>query len=101
METHLSQKEKISRGSDDAGKYFRYMTDFVGFTDEDAAIIRDSGLIIEKYIPTIVADFYAHLLRYPPTRKFFMKPDGTIDQEYLQKRMLHLTNFWRRTASGV
>ncbi len=101
MDSHLSQKDKIRRGSEDSWKYFRYMTDFVGFTAEDAATIRESGLIIEKYIPTIVADFYSHLLSYPPTRKFFLTPDGTIDQEYLQKRMLHLTNFWRRTASGV
>ncbi len=45
--------------------------------------------------------FYAQLLRYPPTRKYFMRADGTLDQDYLQLRMVHLTNFWRRTAAGV
>jgi len=48
-----------------------------------------------------VAKFYTHLLEYPPTRKYFLRKDGSIDQEYLQFRMHHLTNFWRRTASGV
>ena len=83
----------------EAYRYFRYMADFVGFSDEDAAAIRESRFIIEKHIPEIVAKFYNHLLTYPPTRKYFLKPDGSIDQEYLQLRMHHLTNFWRRTAS--
>jgi nitrite reductase/ring-hydroxylating ferredoxin subunit len=41
------------------------------------------------------------LLRYPPTRKFFLKKDGSVDQEYVELRMRHLTNFWLRTAKGV
>jgi len=56
--------------------------------------------VIEKHIPSIVADFYANLLRYPPTRKHFLSPDGSLNEDYLQKRRLHLTNFWRRIASG-
>jgi hypothetical protein len=76
------------------------MAEFVGFTQEDAKAIRESGLIIEKHIPEIVSQFYSHLLRYPPTREHFLRPDGTLDQDYLQLRMHHLTNFWRRTASG-
>jgi nitrite reductase/ring-hydroxylating ferredoxin subunit len=101
MGTPLSQEEKVRRGAENAGKYFRYMMDFVGFGADEARAIKDSGLVIEKYIPDIVADFYAHLLRYPPTRTHFLREDGTVDQDYLQKRMHHLANFWRRTASGV
>jgi hypothetical protein len=101
MGTPLSQDEKIQRGAGDSGQYFRYMMEFVGFTPAEADAIRESRLIIEKHLPAIVSDFYAHLLRYPPTRKFFLKKDGSIDQDYLQKRMHHLTNFWRRTASAV
>jgi nitrite reductase/ring-hydroxylating ferredoxin subunit len=76
------------------------MAQFVGLTDQDAAAIKESRLVIEKYIPEIVGKFYDHLLRYPPTRRFFLNSDGSVDQDYLQFRMLHLTNFWRRTASG-
>jgi hypothetical protein len=65
----LSKQEKIQRGAEDAGRYFRYMSDFVGFTAEDAKAIREAGLVIEKYIPDIVAQFYTHLLQYVPTRK--------------------------------
>jgi nitrite reductase/ring-hydroxylating ferredoxin subunit/hemoglobin-like flavoprotein len=77
------------------------MVEFVGFTPQDAEAIKATHLIIEKYIPEIVSKFYSKLLSYPPTRKIFSKKDGSLDQEYLQLRMHHLTNFWRRTASGV
>lgn len=89
------------RGAEDSGKYFRYMAEFVGFTEEDVQAIRQSKPLLEKYLPEIVGAFYSHLLRYPPTRRFFLKKDGTVDQEYLQLRMRHLSNFWMRTAEGV
>jgi nitrite reductase/ring-hydroxylating ferredoxin subunit len=87
--------------SEDAGKYFRYMADFVGFIQADADAIRKSALIIEKHLPNIIGNFYTNLLQYPPTRKFFLKSDGTVDEAYLQLRMYHQANFWRRTAGGV
>jgi len=86
---------------DDAGRYFRYMAEFVGFTQADADAIKAAAPIIERHISEIVAGFYSHLLRYPPTRKFFVSQEGAVDQEYLELRMRHLTNFWLRTASGV
>lgn len=101
MDTSITQPDKIKRGAEDSGQYFRYIREFVGFSEADEQAIRESRLIIEKHLPSIVAGFYSHLLRYPPTRKYFLKKDGSIDQDYLQKRMHHLTNFWRRTASGV
>lgn len=83
-----------------AGRYFRHMAQFVGFSEKDAAAIKESALVIEKYIPQIVAEFYDHLLRYPPTRKYFLDANGEIDREYLRLRMVHNTTFWRRAASG-
>ncbi len=101
METTAGQDRPIHRGGQDAPQYFRYMAEFVGFTQDDAEAIRETCLIIEKYIPELVGKFYSNLLSYPPTRKVFSKKDGTVDQEYLQLRMHHLTNFLRRTAAGV
>jgi hypothetical protein len=101
MGTASQQRLAAKLGAEDAGKYFRYMSEFVGFTAEDAATIRQTRPIIEKHLSEIVSKFYTHLLRYPPTRQWFLKSDGTIDQEYVELRMRHLTNFWLRTASGV
>ncbi len=88
------------QGAEDSGAYFKYMSEFVGFTPQDAEYIRQTKPYIEKHLPEIVDKFYAHLLRYPPTRKFFLKKDGTIDQPYLELRMRHQTNFWLRTADA-
>lgn len=91
--------EKKTRA--DPGRYFRSMAQFVGFGPEEIKAIKATRFVIEKHIPGIVAKFYDHLLRYPPTQKYFLKKDGTIDHAYLKLRMHHLTNFWRRTASGI
>jgi nitrite reductase/ring-hydroxylating ferredoxin subunit len=101
MVSSLSQDDKISRGAEDSGRYFRYMAEYVGFGEAEVEAIRESRFVIEKYIPEVVSKFYAQLLRYPPTRKYFLRKDGSLDQDYLQLRMQHLGNFWRRTASGV
>lgn len=88
------------KSNSEAGRFFSYMAGFVRFTPEDEQAIKDTRFIVEKHLPQIVGDFYAHLLRYPQTRRFFLKKDGTIDQDYLELRMYHQVNFWRRTASA-
>ncbi len=98
--SELSTQERFKRGAADAGRYFRFMADFIGFTDAHAETIRGTRLIIEKHIPRIVGEFYAQLLSFPATRKHFLKADGTLDQDYLELRMQHQVSFWRRTASG-
>lgn len=99
MEKQNSKKTDLAQ--DDSIRYFRYMAEFVGFTEQDAEKIRSTRYIIEKYIPDMVGGFYTHLLQYPATRKYFLAKDGTIDQEYLELRMYHQVNFWRRTADAV
>jgi nitrite reductase (NADH) small subunit len=95
------QQAAARQGAEDAGQYFRYMADYVGFTSADADAIRQTKPVVEKHLPEIVSKFYAHILRYPPTRKFFLNADGSLNQDYLELRMRHLTNFWLRTAEGV
>lgn len=101
MNVNPSLTPPNKRGAEDAGRYFRYMAEFVGFGEQDAQIIRQTGSLIDRHLPEIVGKFYDHLLRYPPTRRFFLKKDGSLDQDYVELRMRHLTNFWLRTAGGV
>jgi len=96
----LTTQERFKRGAVDAGRFFNYMAEFVDFSEEDAAAIRESRFIIEKHIPAIVAGFYHQLLRFPATRSFFLRKDGSIDREYLEMRMFHQAAFWRRAAQG-
>src|SRR5262250_1332258 len=101
MTEQYSTQERFKRGAADAGRYFRFMSEFIGFTPADATAIRETRFVIEKNIPSIVADFYVQVLRYPVTRRHFLKPDGQVDQDYVERRMQHQGSFWRRTASGV
>ncbi len=78
-ENHRSAR-RTAEDVAEAGRFFRYMADYVGFTAADAGIIRRTRPIIAKYLPEIVSEFYTHLLRYPLTRKLFLRPDGTIDE---------------------
>ena len=70
------------QGAEDSGRYFRYMAEFVGFTDVDATAIARTKPHIEARLPDIVAEFYDHLLRYPPTRQLFLKKDGSVAVPY-------------------
>jgi len=101
METVIGQSVPLKRGAEDSGQYFRYMSDFIGLKPEDAEVIRQTKPLIEKHLTEIVSKFYTHLLRYPPTRQWFLAEDGSIDQSYLELRMRHLTNFWLRTADAL
>jgi nitrite reductase/ring-hydroxylating ferredoxin subunit len=100
MNAQANPKTQTHSESQEAGRFFRYMAEFVGFGEEDKQAIKESQLIIEKHLPGIIAGFYVQLLQYPPTRKFFLKKDGTIDDEYLRLRMFHQSHFWRRAAGG-
>lgn len=85
----------------DAGRYLRYMAEFIGFTADEAAAVRRTKPALERHLPRIMTDFYAQLLRYPPTRALFLGPDGGVDQDYVELRMRHQVNFWLRTADAV
>ena len=71
------------------------------FGSAHGAAAQTADDIVEKHLAELVTKFYSHLLRHPPTRKFFLKKDGSIDQPYVELRMRHLTNFWLHAASGV
>lgn len=94
-------QNRFKRGAADAGRYFDFIAQFVNFQPEHAEAIRATRFVVEKHIPSIVADFYANLLSFPATRKHFLRKDGSIDQEYLEWRMQHQAAFWRRTAQAV
>ncbi len=52
-ESEQSTQDRFKRGAADVGRFSAYIADFIGFTATDAANIRETRFIIEKYIPTI------------------------------------------------
>jgi nitrite reductase/ring-hydroxylating ferredoxin subunit/hemoglobin-like flavoprotein len=101
MELTSNQNMVDKQGAGDSGRYFQYMAQFVDFNEADAETIKETRPIVEKHLPELVTKFYSHLLRHPPTRRFFLKKDGSVDQPYVELRMRHLTSFWLHAASGV
>ena len=59
--SELSTQERFKRGAPDAGRYFSFMSDFIGFSPEHADAIRETRFVIEKHIPAIVGEFYAQV----------------------------------------
>jgi hypothetical protein len=74
------------------------MAEFIGFTDKDASAIHESGLVVRNTFRRLWVSFI-HTFELPPTRTHFLKADGTVDRDICDCAY-HLTNFWRRTASG-
>ena len=100
MDEQTNLQTKAQGGAEDSGQYFKYMAEFVGLDAGDVDAIQRTAPVIEKHLPEIVSKFYSHLLRYPPTRNLFLRPDGSLDQDYVELRMRHLTNFWLRVGRG-
>ncbi|HET7875149.1 MAG TPA: protoglobin family protein [Methylomirabilota bacterium] len=81
--------------------FVREQMDFVGFTEADAALIRQTAPLVLEAEPALTAALYDHLLGFPPTAKFFLKADGTPDRERLERRKHSLGRWLRETAEAA
>ena len=75
----------------------RQMADFVGFTDDDLALVRASGPILLARADELTAAVYDHFLKFPAAARFFLTPDGEIDQTRLDRRKHSLARWLRHS----
>ena len=75
----------------------RQMADFVGFTDEDLVLVRESGPILLDRADELTSAVYDHFLQFPSTARFFLTPDGEIDQSRLDRRKHSLARWLRNS----
>lgn len=75
----------------------RQMADFVLFTDEDLALVRESGPILLDRADELTSAVYDHFLQFPPTARFFLTPEGEIDQSRLDRRKHSLARWLRNS----
>ena len=54
MSEQTNLQSKAQGGAEDSGRYFQYMADFVGLSEEDARAIQQTASIIEHHLPEIV-----------------------------------------------
>ena len=71
------------------------MADFVGLTDEDLAAIRESGPLLLARAEELTSAVYDHFLKFPGSARFFLTPEGEVDQTRLDRRK-HSLGRWLR-----
>ena len=73
------------------------MADFMGFTDDDLALVRASGPILLDHAEELTAAVYDHFLQFPATARFFLTPEGEIDRTRLDRRKHSLARWLRNS----
>ena len=75
----------------------RQMADFVGFTDEDLALLRESGAVLLPRADELAANVYEHFLSYPATARYFLHRDGEVNEARLERRKHSLARWMRNS----
>ncbi len=73
------------------------MADFVGFTDDDLSLVRASGPLLLARADELTSAVYDHFLQFPATARFFLTPEGEIDQTRLDRRKHSLARWLRNS----
>ena len=75
----------------------RQMADFVGFTDDDLELVRESGPILLARADDLAAAVYEHFLSYPATARYFLTRDGEVNETRLDRRKHSLARWLRNS----
>ena len=75
------------------------MASFVGLTEEDKTLIRNSGPLILEHAEALTDAVYDHFMGYPQARKFFVTEEGEVDEVRLARRKHTLIRWMRETAA--
>lgn len=73
------------------------MADFMGFSDEDLELVRASGPILLDRADELTSAVYDHFMQFPQTARFFLTPEGEIDQTRLDRRKHSLARWLRHS----
>jgi hypothetical protein len=76
-----------------------FLEEFVGFTEDDRAALRESALALGPRLPAMVDRLYDHLLSFDDTREVFVDEGGTINPKYIAIRKEHLTEWVMRAIT--
>lgn len=80
--------------------HLKQMARFVGFTDDDAELVRRTGPLILAHADEITRTVYDHLLESPGTSHYFRRPDGSVDEERVENRRRGLARWLTRSADA-
>ena len=82
----------------DMPRFIREMMEFVGIGEPDVAAIRSSAPVVLRHADELTAALYEHFLAFPRSARFFLRDDGSVDLERIERRKHSLTRWLRETA---
>jgi len=85
----------------DMPRFIRDMMEFVGMTEADVAAIRRSAPNVLAHERELTTALYDHFIKFPRSARFFLKPDGEVDQARLERRKHSLGRWLRETAEAA
>jgi hypothetical protein len=85
----------------DMPRFLREMMEFVGLGEADVAAIRRSAPIVLRHAEALTEALYEHFLRFPRSAHFFLREDGSVDVERLERRKHSLARWLRETAEAA
>jgi len=89
------EEARVPPGAD-LERYVRELAEFVGLSEADAVVIRES-----KHEAALTSALYEHFLRFPATARFFLAPDGTPDRTRIERRKHSLARWLKETAEAA
>lgn len=93
----MHDQQRLHPGADMEGFVSEIMA-FSGLDDTDVALIRHTAPVVLKHERALTEAIYDHLLTFPATARFFVKEDGTPDNQRLERRKHSLGRWLRETA---
>jgi hypothetical protein len=85
----------------DMPRFLRDMLEFVDLGEADIEAIRASAPVVLRHAEAVTAALYEHFLKFPRSAEFFLRPDGSVDAERLERRKHSLTRWLRETAAAA
>jgi hypothetical protein len=82
-------------------RFTREMLEFVGLGETDVVAIRRSAPVVLAHSERITAGLYDHFLTFPRSARFFLREDGDVDRERLERRKHSLGRWLRESAEAA
>ena len=95
----MSPTDRLPPGADMLGFVNEQMA-YVGLGEDDFARIRATAPLVLAHETDLTAALYEHLLAFPATRHFFLRPDGAPDHERIERRK-HSLGRWLRESAEI
>jgi len=84
----------------DLSRFVGDLLEFVGFGGADVEAVRQTAPIVMRDAERFSGALYERFLGLPRAAKFFLRADGSVDAERLERRKHSLTRWLRQTAEA-